>query len=58
MSENKLIVYLGVTFFITFSFSSVASFFAPDATAQKIAACMTQPNMEYIYSMGCISKGE
>jgi hypothetical protein len=54
MSENKLLTLLGITFMV-FAFGSIAiSSFAPDPTAQRISACMTQPNMMYNNFKGCI----
>jgi hypothetical protein len=34
------------------------SMFAPDRSAERIAACMTQPNMEYVHTRGCIRASE
>lgn len=52
-SDTAIAVVLSV--FILGMFGGIAvSSFAPDATAQRIAACMQQPNMQYNNFDGCI----
>ena len=55
MDQNKSLAMLGlglVGVLIVLVISGTIISFAPDSTAQRIQACMTQPNMQYITRAG------
>jgi hypothetical protein len=56
--NNTLVaIIIGLFVVITVVVATV-SMFAPDTLAQRIAACMTQPNMEYRIGSGCLRIAE
>jgi hypothetical protein len=55
MDQNKALTVTGLGIAGVLAVLAIAgtiSLFAPDATAQRIQACMTQPNMQYITRVG------
>jgi hypothetical protein len=54
-TDNKLVVILLCVFITIFGIGATVVSFAPDSTAERIAACMTQPNMEYRIVVGCVA---
>jgi hypothetical protein len=52
MNENKALVVIILCICIAGSFGTAVSKFGPDVTAQRIQACMTQPNMQYKFERG------
>lgn len=58
MNNNTAIVACASVIVIVFGIGMTVSSLAPDATAQRIEACMTQPNMEYNHSQGCTKVGD
>jgi hypothetical protein len=51
--DKSVVIILGLLI-VVFGVGATLTTFAPDQTAQRIAACMTQPGMEYRYGRGCI----
>jgi hypothetical protein len=49
-SDNVLVVI----FFVCVTIITIVASFAPDTQSQRIAACMTQPNMEFTNDQ-CVS---
>jgi hypothetical protein len=54
MNDNILVAIILGLFLVVMGVGATVSSFAPDVNAQRIAACMTQPNMEYLYGRGCV----
>ena len=55
MDDNKSLTMFGLGISGVLAVLAIAgtiSLFAPDSTAQRIQACMTQPNMKYITRAG------
>lgn len=55
MNDNKLLTMFGMGIAGVLAVIAVGvtiSSFAPDATAQRIEACMTQSNMQYVTHLG------
>jgi hypothetical protein len=49
-NEEKFLAIILVTVIVGITISIIAA----DTTPQRIEACMTQPNMEYIFGRGCV----
>jgi len=54
MNNDILVAIIAGLAIVVIGVGAAVSSFAPDVNAQRIAACMTQPDMEYRHGYGCV----